>query len=122
VTILNDGDVAPPTPPAANNDTVLTNITDFSDIVIPSSALLYNDTDINNDPLTVTSVQNPVDGNVALGSAVFDPTTPAVAPVTIEKVYNFNSVDQGTNNHRAFYFEVDPPGSSPAELDDLNGI
>jgi Ca2+-binding RTX toxin-like protein len=54
VTVTNANDA-----PVANDDTVLTNFAPGSGIDIPSSALLFNDTDLENDPLSINSVGNP---------------------------------------------------------------
>ncbi|MCP3850978.1 MAG: type I secretion C-terminal target domain-containing protein, partial [Gammaproteobacteria bacterium] len=50
--------------PVAVDDIVLTNIVDGSDMLIPSSALLLNDSDLDGDPLSVTNTYNAVNGSV----------------------------------------------------------
>ncbi|MFT5426504.1 MAG: Ca2+-binding RTX toxin-like protein, partial [Gammaproteobacteria bacterium] len=60
--------------PTANNDVVSGD--EDTDIIILSSTLTANDTDPDNDPLTVVQVENAVNGTVALdlnGDVVFTP-------------------------------------------------
>jgi large repetitive protein len=66
VTAVNDA-------PLAQNDTVSTPFNTAR--VITPATLLANDRDVDNDPLTITSVQAPVNGTVALvgGNVVFIP-------------------------------------------------
>ena len=67
VTGTNDAPVAVnDTAPATNEDIAIT---------IPAASLLGNDTDVENDPLTITSVQGATNGSVALvaGNIVFTP-------------------------------------------------
>jgi Ca2+-binding RTX toxin-like protein len=59
------------TPPVANGDIVLTNVPQSTGIVIPAFALLANDTDAENDPLSIGTVIDPVSNDadtVALSS------------------------------------------------------
>lgn len=77
--------------PAAVNDTVLTNITDFSAINIPKSALLFNDTDVDSKP-SVTGVSNPTGGTVTTG-VVFTPSNVASGLPTAN--FSANSSDTG---------------------------
>ncbi|WP_292899053.1 beta strand repeat-containing protein, partial [Nitratireductor sp.] len=65
-------------PPEIVSDLVLTNITDYSAISIPTQALLYND-DGKGAPLHVAAVDNAQDGSVSLpDDVVFTPSnTPA---------------------------------------------
>ncbi len=60
--------------PVAMNDTALATNEDIA-ITIPAASLLGNDTDVENDPLTITSVQGATNGSVALiaGAIVFTP-------------------------------------------------
>lgn len=115
VTPVND-------PFTAIDDTVITNITDYSAIHIPNAALLFNDTNPDQDSLVVTGTANAVGGTAQLaGSGVeFDPVAqPTIVSAT--KTYTFADVTQATDNHFAHYFEVDPPGKSAATLGDLSG-
>ena len=65
VTAVND-------PPAANNDTVITNVAAGVTFSIALSALLANDTDAEGSPVTITAVGNPVGLNTGpvLGAGV----------------------------------------------------
>jgi T1SS-143 domain-containing protein len=116
-TILNDGDVPPPNAaPVANDDTVLTNITDGSPIVIPDSALLANDTDGDSDPLSIVSVQTPSGGNVNDGAGVVSFTPTPAAPISGTTQYRFTDVTTTTvaaGGHRAGEFEASDGGNSP---------
>ncbi|MES0885308.1 DUF5801 repeats-in-toxin domain-containing protein, partial [Roseibium sp. SCP14] len=122
--IDNDGDTSSATlsievipAPGANNDIVLTNITDFSPIDIPEEALLNNDTETGS-PLSVNSVSDPDGGTVAMG-VEFDPQA-----AQFTKTYDFDGVTRGTNDHFAYSFEFDPPGnySGLADLTAAVGI
>jgi len=62
-------------PPVAVDDLVLSNIVDGSAIAIPTSALMANDSDPDNDPLSLVSTQNP-----QLGSVVSNPATVEFTP------------------------------------------
>ena len=118
---LNIEVTIPGTPVVANDDTIITNITDFSPIDIPTAALLYNDTDVNGDPITISSVQSPAGGTVTKPSdVVFDPSTP---PATIElvKTYTFAGQTAGAGPHLARYFEVDIDGNTPLASLTLDG-
>ena len=66
VTAVNDA-------PVASSDSVTTN--EDQPLTLTSATLLGNDVDVDGDPLTITSVQNPVNGTVALvnGAVVFTP-------------------------------------------------
>ncbi|HEB96924.1 MAG TPA: tandem-95 repeat protein, partial [Sedimenticola thiotaurini] len=57
VTIVGEND-----PPVAVDDMILTNIVDGSSVPVPGDALLANDSDVEGDPLSVTSTSNPVEG------------------------------------------------------------
>ncbi|CAN7440657.1 DUF5801 repeats-in-toxin domain-containing protein [Devosia sp. LjRoot3] len=94
-------------PFTAVDDKILTNITDFSAIDVPRSALLYNDLNPDDDDLSVTGTSNPVGGTavVAGENVVFDPVD---APASTVSVYNFAGVTTSTNNHFARDFEIDP--------------
>ena len=65
---VNDAPVANPDTVAATEDTPLT---------IAASTLLANDTDVDGNPLTITSVQDATNGTVSLvnGNVVFTPAT-----------------------------------------------
>jgi hypothetical protein len=65
---------APNSSPLANADSVST--TEDVALTIAPATLLANDSDANGDPLTITSVQNPAGGTVALGDSgvVFTPS------------------------------------------------
>ena len=68
ITVVSVNDV-----PVANNDTVATN--EDQPLTLTPVTLLGNDIDVDADPLTITGVQNPVNGTVALvnGAVVFTP-------------------------------------------------
>ena len=110
--------VEPNAVPVANNDIVLTNITDGSPIVIPDAALLANDTDADSDPLSISSVQTPAGGIVghASGDVTF---TPALgAPTTEVSQYRFTDVTTTTvaaGGHRAGQFVATDFGDTPLD-------
>jgi uncharacterized protein YegL len=109
-------------PMTAQDDIVLTNITDGSPIAIPTAALLHNDGGgTQSGSLNIQSVGSASGGTVAKpGEVVFDPTNP---PTTIEvvKVYNFDGATTASSDRSAYYFEVNPPNTNKAGLSDLAG-
>jgi hypothetical protein len=54
--------------PVAANDSVITNITDGSELILPDAALVHNDSDPEGDPLVVHSVSGAVNGTLGLGA------------------------------------------------------
>ena len=75
--------------PIANSDIVLTNIAQGTGILIPDFALLFNDTDADNDPLSITTVANPAAGDTVMLS-FGDP------------VYTDNGTQGGVFDYKAF--------------------
>lgn len=84
VTPVND-------PFTAVDDTILTNITDFSAIHITKGALLYNDLNPDEDNLSITGTANAVGGTVALAgeNVTFDPV--ASSSYLINENFDSNS-------------------------------
>ncbi|WP_139295211.1 cadherin-like domain-containing protein, partial [Planktothrix tepida] len=72
----------PNQPPNAVNDSVVG--TQNQLLTISSSTLLANDTDPNNDPLTITQVSNPTNGTVTLsnGNVLFTPVNNYTGPAS----------------------------------------
>ncbi|WP_113152805.1 DUF5801 repeats-in-toxin domain-containing protein [Nitratireductor sp. OM-1] len=85
VLVDNDGDTSGASltidilpPPGATDDVVLTNITDYSAIDIPTAALLHNDP-APASPLSVDGASNPQNGGVSLaGDVTFTPSSTPV--------------------------------------------
>ncbi len=85
VLVDNDGDTSGASltidilpPPGATDDVVLTNITDYSAIDIPTAALLHNDP-APTSPLSVDGASNPQNGGVSLaGDVTFTPSSTPV--------------------------------------------
>ncbi|MEM1038031.1 MAG: tandem-95 repeat protein, partial [Pseudomonadota bacterium] len=106
--VVNDGDddanttVTTVNVIAVNDDPVLTADGPFSTnedeaLVLAPAALLFNDTDPENDTLTLASVQAPVNGTVAingLGNVVFTPDTNYSGPA--EFTYTVTDGNGGT--------------------------
>ncbi|MGF1492545.1 MAG: Ig-like domain-containing protein, partial [Microcoleaceae cyanobacterium] len=86
------------TAPDAVDDGPL-NATQDTDLAITPAQLLGNDTDPEDDPLTITSVQDPVNGTVALdpetGNATFTPTPEFVGPASF--TYTIEDGNGGTD-------------------------
>ncbi|MCV0380334.1 VWA domain-containing protein, partial [Nitratireductor sp.] len=87
VLVDNDGDTSGASltidilpPPGATDDVVLTNITDYSAIDIPTAALLHNDpAPAPASPLSVDGASNPQNGGVSLaGDVTFTPSSTPV--------------------------------------------
>ncbi|WP_421872897.1 beta strand repeat-containing protein [Nitratireductor rhodophyticola] len=108
VLVDNDGDtngasltidILPP--PGATDDVVLTNITDYSAIDIPTAALLHNDpAPAPTSPLSVDGASNPQNGGVSLaGDVTF---TPSGTPV--EFVDEDFSSGEGSFVYRDAYY------------------
>ncbi|MGI3125431.1 DUF5801 repeats-in-toxin domain-containing protein [Nitratireductor sp. PBL-C9] len=109
VLVDNDGDTSGASltidilpPPGATDDVVLTNITDYSAIDIPTAALLHNDIN-QGTPLGVDGTRNPQNGNVNLSDDVT--FTPAIASGVLVSE-NFNSDTGSVSYHDGRY-----PGS-----------
>ncbi|MCB1752214.1 MAG: retention module-containing protein [Gammaproteobacteria bacterium] len=64
--------VAANAPPVAVDDLVLSNIVDGSSIFIPAAALMANDSDPDNDPLSLISTQNPQLGQVTSNTSTVE--------------------------------------------------
>jgi VCBS repeat-containing protein len=84
------------TPPVAVNDSASTTVN--APVTISASTLVSNDTDSNGDTLTITSVQGPTNGTVALvgGNLVFTPTADYIGPASFG--YTISDGHGGTNS------------------------
>ena len=120
VLIDNDGDTSSATltfteagvadhAPIARDDHVITNIVNGSPIVIPHSALLYNDTDADLDTLSITGVSNATGGSAVSGSGIvtFTPT------VTQYRFTDVTTTTVAAGGHRAGQFEATDGGNTP---------
>lgn len=116
--LVNVHDTVPVT---ANDDIVLTNIVDGSDIVVPSGAMIFNDVPgTGPGPLTITGVNNPVGGTVALGSAIFTPDS--TGPQTlIDADFSGDGNLDGFNAHDEGFRGTNAPGGSEDEDRDNSG-
>jgi hypothetical protein len=120
---ITDNDAAPNNPPVANGDTL--GASEDTPLVLSPAALIGNDTDIDGDPLTITSVQGATNGTVALvgGNVVFTPTPNYSGPASF--TYTISDGRGGTSTATVNLNVVpanDPPiatgDSGPATLED----
>ena len=106
-------DTVPNVAPVANNDIVLTNITDGSPIVIPVAALLANDTDADSDPLTVSGASGASGGVVTDGAGVVTFTPTVFAAQTLIDA-DFTSNDGGFVYADDVFMPSDSQSGNPA--------
>ena len=108
VTPVND-------PPVALNDTVAA--TEDTPVTIPASVLLANDTDIDGDPLSILSVQSPVNGTVTLvgGNPVFTPTANYFGPASF--TYTISDGKGGTST-ATVNLTIAPVNDAPVAVND----
>lgn len=108
VTPVND-------PPVAVNDTVATN--EDSPVTIPASVLLANDTDIDGDGLSITSVQAAVNGTVTLvgGNPVFTPNANYFGPASF--TYTISDGNGGTST-ATVNLTIAPVNDAPVAVND----
>ncbi len=109
VTPVNDA------PLAVNDRTSTAGNTSLS---LTPATLLGNDTDIDGNTLTITSVQNPVGGTVALvgGNVVFTPTVGFTGPATFTY-----TVSDGNGGASTATVTIDVGASTLAPIVDLDG-
>ncbi len=83
------------TPPVAGNDSAST--VQNTAFTLAAGMLIANDTDADGNPLTITSVQSPTNGTVALvaGSVVFTPTPGYTGPASF--TYTISDGQGGTS-------------------------
>jgi hypothetical protein len=86
----------PNLPPNAVNDSVVG--TQNQLLTIASSTILVNDTDPDNDPLTITQVSNPLNGTVTLGNnnVLFTPALNHTGPASF--LYTISDGNGGTSS------------------------
>ncbi len=107
VTPVND-------PPFANTDPVA--VTEDTPITIPASTLLANDTDLDGDTLTITSVQGATNGTVALvnGSPVFTPNGNYFGPAS----FTYTITDGTSTSTATVNLTIAPVNDAPVALND----
>ncbi|MBN7775103.1 VWA domain-containing protein [Nitratireductor aquimarinus] len=111
VLVDNDGDTSGASltidilpPPGATDDVVLTNITDYSAIDIPTAALLHNDAAASSQ-LTVESVDNAQEGSVSLpGDVVFAPSGVPVSFVNENFSSGMGNFAYDDNHYDGIYY------------------
>ena len=96
--------------PTAGDDGIATN--EDTAVTIPVVALLANDTDIDGDALTITSVQGAVNGSVSLvgGDVVFTPAVNYAGPASF--TYTVSDGNGGTST-AAVNVTVNPVNDAP---------
>jgi T1SS-143 domain-containing protein len=106
--------------PTAVNDTVITNVTDGSEIIISDAALVYNDTDPESDPLVVQSVGGAVNGSLTLGAFAlpFVGFTPTGAFPGANAQFTYEANDGQANSGSA---TVDIIGDTAGNLEGTGG-
>ncbi len=112
VTPVND-------PPVANTDTASTN--EDTPITIPAATLLANDTDVDGNTLTITSVQAPVNGTVTLdlsGNPVFTPNPNYFGPASF--TYTISDGNGGVST-ATVNLTIVPVNDAPVAANDAYG-
>ena len=115
VTPVNDNPDAVNDGPEALNDALTT--AEDTALTIAPSVLLANDTDPENDPLTITSVQDPTHGTVALvdGDVVFTPDPDYNGPASF--TYTISD-GQGGSDTATVNITVTPVNDNPDAVND----
>ena len=107
-------------PPVAANDVALATNEDTA-TTISTTSLLGNDTDINGDSLTITSVQGANNGSVSLvaGQIIFTPNLNYNGPASF--TYTISDGKGGTST-ATVNLTVTPVNDPPVALDDLGAF
>ncbi|MGE0118721.1 MAG: tandem-95 repeat protein [Dongiaceae bacterium] len=102
--------------PVANADAVSTN--EDTALTIPAATLLSNDTDVDGDALTITSVQGAVNGTVQLvgGNVVFTPATDYSGPASF--TYTVSDGNGGSST-ATVNVTVNPVNDAPVAAADV---
>jgi len=87
--------------PVAAADTVLTNIVDGSDIIIPATALVANDSDANGDPVSIFSVQDPLPAGSSVVLSTGSTTAIGDAPDSVVFARNASGDFSGSFDYEA---------------------
>ena len=87
--------------PVASADKVLTNIVDGSDIFIPATALLANDSDANGDPVSIFSVQDPLPAGSSVVLSTGSTTAIGDAPDSVVFARNASGDFSGSFDYTA---------------------
>jgi len=116
INVINDNSV-----PVAQDDTGIT-LNEDTPTTILSSALLANDSDANNDPLTIAQVANALNGTVELtpsGDVLFTPDTNYFGPASFTYTIDDGNGGMATAN---VDLTIEPVNDAPEAQDDTGLI